>query len=209
MAPNSPIWYSTQPITSEQLEHMLTRIMMVREIQEIISIAQANVHWDEMRAKKRNQDGIRESSFLQLSILPSSSPFSKRLNQVASAASPYIHSWLKGKREDQEGFSMNWTYIRAFFCFRYRNLLLFVRLMAIETYLPRSLDVCIFSFCHVCYAPSVFTLSSLSLCLFSVRIWCFLRPQAKLKSLLPVDWNTMWLSGEYTFKNMASSICNA
>ncbi|XP_039529393.1 glutamine-rich protein 1 isoform X2 [Pimephales promelas] len=44
VAPNSPIWYSTQPITSEQLEHMLTRIMMVREIQEIISIAQANVH---------------------------------------------------------------------------------------------------------------------------------------------------------------------
>uniref|UniRef100_A0A672PH27 Glutamine-rich protein 1-like n=1 Tax=Sinocyclocheilus grahami TaxID=75366 RepID=A0A672PH27_SINGR len=44
VAPNSPIWYSTQPITSEQLEHMLTRIMMVREIQEIISITQANVH---------------------------------------------------------------------------------------------------------------------------------------------------------------------
>ncbi|XP_051531996.1 transcriptional regulator QRICH1-like [Myxocyprinus asiaticus] len=44
VAPNSPIWYSTQPITSEQLEHMLTRIMMVREIQEIIAIAQANVH---------------------------------------------------------------------------------------------------------------------------------------------------------------------
>uniref|UniRef100_A0A8B9RK41 Glutamine rich 1 n=1 Tax=Astyanax mexicanus TaxID=7994 RepID=A0A8B9RK41_ASTMX len=43
VAPNSPIWYSTQPITSEQLEHMLTRIMMVREIQEIISIAQANI----------------------------------------------------------------------------------------------------------------------------------------------------------------------
>ncbi|XP_052465958.1 transcriptional regulator QRICH1 [Carassius gibelio] len=44
VVPNSPIWYSTQPITSEQLEHMLTRIMMVREIQEIISITQANVH---------------------------------------------------------------------------------------------------------------------------------------------------------------------
>lgn len=53
VAPNSPIWYSTQPITSEQLEHMLTRIMMVREIQEIISIAQANVHWEKMRAKKK------------------------------------------------------------------------------------------------------------------------------------------------------------
>lgn len=44
VAPNSPIWYSTQPITSEHLEHMLTRIMVVREIQEIISIAQASVH---------------------------------------------------------------------------------------------------------------------------------------------------------------------
>ncbi|NP_001020633.1 transcriptional regulator QRICH1 isoform X1 [Danio rerio] len=43
VAPNSPIWYSTQPITSEQLEHMLTRIMMVREIQEIISITQTSV----------------------------------------------------------------------------------------------------------------------------------------------------------------------
>ncbi|KAF4093675.1 hypothetical protein AMELA_G00004390 [Ameiurus melas] len=43
VAPNSPIWYSTQPITSEQLEQMLTRIMVVREIQEIISITQANI----------------------------------------------------------------------------------------------------------------------------------------------------------------------
>ncbi|XP_035376558.1 glutamine-rich protein 1-like [Electrophorus electricus] len=43
VAPNSPIWYSTQPITCEQLEHMLTRIMVVREIQEIISIAQASI----------------------------------------------------------------------------------------------------------------------------------------------------------------------
>lgn len=43
VAPNSPIWYSTQPITSEQLEQMLTRIMVVREIQEIISITQASI----------------------------------------------------------------------------------------------------------------------------------------------------------------------
>ncbi|RXM93896.1 Glutamine-rich protein 1 [Acipenser ruthenus] len=28
VAPNSPIWYSTQPISREQLEHMLTRILM-------------------------------------------------------------------------------------------------------------------------------------------------------------------------------------
>lgn len=47
VAPNSPIWYSTQPITSEQLEQMLTRIMVVREIQEIISITQASIQWGE------------------------------------------------------------------------------------------------------------------------------------------------------------------
>lgn len=117
VAPNSPIWYSTQPITSEQLEHMLTRIMMVREIQEIISIAQANVHWEKMRANERNQDGMRETCFLQLSILPSSSPFSKRLNQVASAASPYIHSWLKGKGEVQEGFQWTGHMYGPFFLF--------------------------------------------------------------------------------------------
>ncbi|XP_028969654.2 glutamine-rich protein 1 [Esox lucius] len=44
VAPNSPIWYSTQPITSEQVEHMLTRIIMVREIQEAIAMSSANMH---------------------------------------------------------------------------------------------------------------------------------------------------------------------
>uniref|UniRef100_A0A4W5QVY5 Uncharacterized protein n=1 Tax=Hucho hucho TaxID=62062 RepID=A0A4W5QVY5_9TELE len=44
VAPNSPIWYSTQPITSEQVEHMLTRIIMVREIQETIAMSSANMH---------------------------------------------------------------------------------------------------------------------------------------------------------------------
>ncbi|XP_030633400.1 transcriptional regulator QRICH1 isoform X2 [Chanos chanos] len=44
VAPNSPIWYSTQPISTQQLEHMLTRILMVREIQEAIAVAQGNVN---------------------------------------------------------------------------------------------------------------------------------------------------------------------
>uniref|UniRef100_A0A8C7T9P6 Glutamine-rich 1 n=1 Tax=Oncorhynchus mykiss TaxID=8022 RepID=A0A8C7T9P6_ONCMY len=44
VAPNSPIWYSTQPITSEQVEHMLTRIIMVREIQETIAMSSVNIH---------------------------------------------------------------------------------------------------------------------------------------------------------------------
>ncbi|XP_063071565.1 transcriptional regulator QRICH1-like isoform X2 [Engraulis encrasicolus] len=39
VAPNSPIWYSTQPIQTQQLEPMLTRITMVREIQEVIATA--------------------------------------------------------------------------------------------------------------------------------------------------------------------------
>ncbi|XP_067090101.1 transcriptional regulator QRICH1-like [Osmerus mordax] len=42
VAPNSPIWYSTQPITSQQVEQMLTRIIMVREIQE--AVAQGSIH---------------------------------------------------------------------------------------------------------------------------------------------------------------------
>uniref|UniRef100_UPI0037E87590 transcriptional regulator QRICH1-like isoform X2 n=1 Tax=Semicossyphus pulcher TaxID=241346 RepID=UPI0037E87590 len=37
VAPNSPMWYSPQPLTTQQVEHMLTRIIVVREIQEIIS----------------------------------------------------------------------------------------------------------------------------------------------------------------------------
>ncbi|XP_024283577.1 transcriptional regulator QRICH1 [Oncorhynchus tshawytscha] len=44
VVPNSPIWYSTQPITSEQVEHMLTRIIMVREIQETIAMSSVNMH---------------------------------------------------------------------------------------------------------------------------------------------------------------------
>ncbi|KAG7477843.1 hypothetical protein MATL_G00073830 [Megalops atlanticus] len=39
VVPNSPIWYSTQPITHEALGHMLTRILMVREIQEAVAVA--------------------------------------------------------------------------------------------------------------------------------------------------------------------------
>lgn len=40
VAPNSPMWYSSQPLTSQQVEHMLARIIVVREIQEIISAGQ-------------------------------------------------------------------------------------------------------------------------------------------------------------------------
>ncbi|XP_013861842.1 transcriptional regulator QRICH1 isoform X2 [Austrofundulus limnaeus] len=36
VAPNSPMWYSSQPLTSQQLEVTLARIIVVREIQEII-----------------------------------------------------------------------------------------------------------------------------------------------------------------------------
>ncbi|XP_060698541.1 transcriptional regulator QRICH1-like [Hemiscyllium ocellatum] len=34
VAPNSPIWYSTQPVSNEAMEQMLTRILMIREVQE-------------------------------------------------------------------------------------------------------------------------------------------------------------------------------
>ncbi|XP_040264615.1 glutamine-rich protein 1 isoform X3 [Bufo bufo] len=45
VAPNSPIWYSTQPISRDQMEQMLTRILIVREIQEAIVVASAtNMH---------------------------------------------------------------------------------------------------------------------------------------------------------------------
>ncbi|XP_075039670.1 transcriptional regulator QRICH1 isoform X2 [Mixophyes fleayi] len=45
VAPNSPIWYSTQPISREQMEQMLTRILIIREIQEAIVVANAtNMH---------------------------------------------------------------------------------------------------------------------------------------------------------------------
>ncbi|CAG06870.1 unnamed protein product, partial [Tetraodon nigroviridis] len=36
VAPNSPMWYSSQPLSSQQVERMLSRIMVVREIQEIV-----------------------------------------------------------------------------------------------------------------------------------------------------------------------------
>uniref|UniRef100_A0A7N8YD99 Glutamine-rich 1 n=1 Tax=Mastacembelus armatus TaxID=205130 RepID=A0A7N8YD99_9TELE len=42
VAPNSPMWYSSQPLSSQQVEHMLARILVVREIQEIISACQEN-----------------------------------------------------------------------------------------------------------------------------------------------------------------------
>uniref|UniRef100_A0A667YAW2 Glutamine-rich 1 n=1 Tax=Myripristis murdjan TaxID=586833 RepID=A0A667YAW2_9TELE len=44
VAPNSPIWYSTQPITSQQLAQMLARIIVVREIQEIIGTGPENMN---------------------------------------------------------------------------------------------------------------------------------------------------------------------
>ncbi|XP_027692774.1 glutamine-rich protein 1 [Vombatus ursinus] len=45
VAPNSPIWYSVQPINREQMEQMLTRILVIREIQEAIAVANAsNMH---------------------------------------------------------------------------------------------------------------------------------------------------------------------
>lgn len=42
VAPNSPMWYSSQPLTSQQVEQMLSRIMVVREIQEIIHSGPVN-----------------------------------------------------------------------------------------------------------------------------------------------------------------------
>lgn len=39
VAPNSPIWYSAQPIPKEQLDQMLARILVVREIQEAINMS--------------------------------------------------------------------------------------------------------------------------------------------------------------------------
>ncbi|XP_071349864.1 transcriptional regulator QRICH1-like [Trachinotus anak] len=43
VAPNSPMWYSSQPLTSQQVEHMLARIIVVREIQEIIGVGPENM----------------------------------------------------------------------------------------------------------------------------------------------------------------------
>uniref|UniRef100_A0A3B5L7E8 Uncharacterized protein n=1 Tax=Xiphophorus couchianus TaxID=32473 RepID=A0A3B5L7E8_9TELE len=41
VAPNSPIWYSTQPIPREHLEQMLARILVVREIQEVLNMSES------------------------------------------------------------------------------------------------------------------------------------------------------------------------
>uniref|UniRef100_A0A3P8X2S7 Glutamine rich 1 n=1 Tax=Cynoglossus semilaevis TaxID=244447 RepID=A0A3P8X2S7_CYNSE len=41
VAPNSPIWYSTQHIPQEQLGQMLARILVVREIQEAFSLLES------------------------------------------------------------------------------------------------------------------------------------------------------------------------
>ncbi|XP_070757944.1 transcriptional regulator QRICH1-like [Enoplosus armatus] len=43
VAPNSPMWYSSQPLTSQQVEHVLARIIVVREIQEIIAAGPDNM----------------------------------------------------------------------------------------------------------------------------------------------------------------------
>ncbi|XP_010773569.1 glutamine-rich protein 1 isoform X2 [Notothenia coriiceps] len=40
VAPNSPMWYSSQPLTSQQVEQVLARIIVVREIQEIFSVVE-------------------------------------------------------------------------------------------------------------------------------------------------------------------------
>ncbi|XP_076012598.1 transcriptional regulator QRICH1-like [Genypterus blacodes] len=44
VAPNSPMWYSSQPLTSQQVELMLARIIVVREIQEVINTGGENMH---------------------------------------------------------------------------------------------------------------------------------------------------------------------
>ncbi|ERE91294.1 glutamine-rich protein 1 [Cricetulus griseus] len=45
VAPNSPLWYSVQPISREQMGQMLTRILVIREIQEAIAVASpTNMH---------------------------------------------------------------------------------------------------------------------------------------------------------------------
>ncbi|XP_034022408.1 glutamine-rich protein 1-like [Thalassophryne amazonica] len=42
VAPSSPMWYSSQPITSQQVKHMLARLIVVQEIQDIIRAGQEN-----------------------------------------------------------------------------------------------------------------------------------------------------------------------
>ncbi|XP_068454461.1 transcriptional regulator QRICH1-like isoform X1 [Clinocottus analis] len=41
VAPNSPIWYSTQPIATEQLQQMLARILVTREIQDAMNMSES------------------------------------------------------------------------------------------------------------------------------------------------------------------------
>lgn len=43
VSPNSPMWYSSQPLTSQQVAQMLSRIIVVREIQEIIGASPENM----------------------------------------------------------------------------------------------------------------------------------------------------------------------
>lgn len=43
VAPNSPMWYSSQPLTSQQVEQMLARIIVVQEIQELFSACPEDV----------------------------------------------------------------------------------------------------------------------------------------------------------------------
>ena len=42
--PDSPVWYSAQPLNSFQLEKMLARILMVREVQEHMLADAAATH---------------------------------------------------------------------------------------------------------------------------------------------------------------------
>ncbi|XP_076132081.1 transcriptional regulator QRICH1-like isoform X1 [Alosa pseudoharengus] len=43
VAPNSPIWYSAQPIPRQQVEQMLARILVVREIQEAVAMTATTI----------------------------------------------------------------------------------------------------------------------------------------------------------------------
>uniref|UniRef100_A0A3B5R0W5 Glutamine-rich 1 n=1 Tax=Xiphophorus maculatus TaxID=8083 RepID=A0A3B5R0W5_XIPMA len=43
VAPNSPMWYSSQPLSNRQVEQMLARIIVVREIQEMMGASPESV----------------------------------------------------------------------------------------------------------------------------------------------------------------------
>lgn len=43
VSPNSPMWYSSQPLTSQHVAQILSRIIVVREIQEIIGASPENM----------------------------------------------------------------------------------------------------------------------------------------------------------------------